>query len=53
MSNPELTPKQIERLQREEDVLDLWMGQHFTEIECKKINRYVEIQLLLEAECNK
>lgn len=33
--------------------LDRWIGQTFSEQECKKINELIEVELLLETECNK
>lgn len=42
----------IKTLIKEKESLDRWLGQTFTEQECKKINRLIEVELLLEAECN-
>lgn len=45
--------KEIRRLMKKKEDLDRWIGQTFSEQECKKINELIEVELLLKAECNK
>lgn len=45
--------KKIRQLIKRKEILDRWLGDHFTEDECKKINELIEVELLIEAECNK
>ncbi len=48
-----MNKNKIAKLQKELKDLNNWIGAQFTEPECAKINRLVEIELLLEAESNK
>jgi hypothetical protein len=47
-----MTPKQYEKLKNESQRLQMEISQRLTEPECVKLNRIIELELLLEAECN-
>ncbi len=47
-----MNKQKIKKLQKELDNLNNWIGATFSEKETAKINRLVELELLLEAECN-
>ncbi len=47
-----MNKNKIKALQKELETLNRWVGQTFTEKEAVKINRLIEVELLLEAESN-